>query len=163
MKKILSALTTASLLMVSLESAIAHPQPSTSLAQKSLDCSIVENLGNSLDAEILAQVNERVSGESHRISKRKKLIINQVESVSFQACELTIELDATLKRKIRQNAHGTITLRSTIDSFNLPEREVCYTDLRVSNVSLSRTLNIGERVYEWAANRALPDSGCLSE
>ncbi|MEM6449309.1 MAG: hypothetical protein AAF703_03245 [Cyanobacteria bacterium P01_D01_bin.105] len=140
----------------------ARAQEPILLAQRGLDCNVVESLGTSLSSSIVEGVNDTAAGERYRINRRKTLVINAARSVSFRGCNMSVVLDVTLRRKIRRNAHGTITLNGNISSFNLPRREVCYTGLNVSDVSLSRTLRIGEGVYRWAANKALPDSGCLN-
>ena len=142
---------------------LVRAQEPTLLAQSGLDCNAVETLGTALSASIVDGIDDRTAGESYRINRRKTLVINSTRSVSFQDCNISVVLDVTLKRKIRRDAHGTITLNGNISSFSLPRREVCYSDLNVSDVSLSRTLRIGESVYRWAANKALPDSGCLSD
>lgn len=54
-------------------------------------------------------------------------------------------------------------MQADITSFSLPERQVCYDKAQVTDVNLSRTLQIGEGVYKWVANKVLPSRGCLPE
>lgn len=157
MKHLLSIVAMTSIIMTGLSTNLAQAQ------EPPIDCAVVESLGSALSADILDGINERVSGASHRISRRKTLIINNAQSVSFSGCQLGLNLDVTLKRKIRRNAHGNIVLRGNISSFDLAEREICYTGLSVTDVDLSRTLRPGEAAYRWVANAVLPNSGCLSE
>lgn len=160
MKRLLSTVVMTSLIIttgLSTNSARAQAPPPP------IDCAVVESLGSALSTDILDNINERVAGASHRISRRKTLIINNARSVSFSSCELELDLDVTLERKIRRNAHGNIVLRGNISSIDLAEREVCYTGLRVADVNLSLTLRPGEAAYRWVANAVLPNSGCLSE
>ena len=133
---------------------------SSAIAQ--VDCESVQSLGNSFQSQIIEQLNARVSGESYKISRRKKLRINYIEEVTFSGCQMTTRINVTLRRKIRRNAHGTVSIRANISSLNLAERSFCYDNARVIDVNLSRTLNIGEAVYRWVANKALPNSNCFN-
>ena len=126
-----------------------------------INCRVVEALGTSLRPQILAEINRQVSGTSYRINRRKTLRINRVEDIGFSGCRLTARTNVTLKRRIRRDAHGTVTLQADIPSFSLPARQVCYANARVTDVNLSRTLRIGEGVYKWVANKVLPSGGCL--
>ncbi|UKO96745.1 hypothetical protein [Nostoc sp. UHCC 0870] len=134
-----------------------NPQPS--MAQ--LNCNVVESFGNASQSQILRELNNRLAGGSHNINRRKDLRINQVENVSFNGCRITVKTNVTLERKIRRDAHGTVTIRADITSFSLPNRQLCYENAKVTDVSLSRTLGIGEAVYKWVANRVLPNKDCL--
>ena len=135
--------------------------PSPASAQ--LDCRVVESLGTAMAPSILDDLNAEVAGIEHRINRRKQLAIHSVESVSFEGCRMHTLLRVTLKRRIRRDAHGTVRLGATITSADLRSRVVCYQSASVEDVSLSRTLGIGEAAYRWAANRSLPDDGCFSE
>jgi hypothetical protein len=143
---------------ISLSFLCANPQPS--MAQ--IDCNAVESFGNTYNSEILRAVNDRLAGNSIDISRRKDLEINHVESISFDGCRITGKANVTLERKIRRDAHGTITVRADLTSFSLPNRQLCYDNAKVTDVSLSRTLNIGEAVYKLVANRIFPNKECLS-
>lgn len=157
MKRILSTIAIASLVATGLHSKPAQAE------DPPLDCAVVESLGSALSASVLEDINQRTAGTSYRLNRRKTLVINNARSVSFRGCQLSLDLDVTLQRKIRRNAHGNIVLRGNISSFDLANREVCYTDLKVADVDLSRTLGVGEAFYRVFANAFLPNSGCLSE
>ena len=133
----------------------------SSSAEAQVNCGSVELLGNSLRTQIIEQINDQVAGESHRINRRKTLRINRIEDITFDGCQMSVRGNVTLQRRIRRDAHGTVDLQANITSLNLPEQAFCYGDARVADVSLSRTLNIGEAVYRWVANKALPDSQCF--
>lgn len=136
-----------------------YVSPKPAMAQ--LNCRVVEALGNGLQSEILTELNNHLAGERERISRRKELQINHIENVSFDGCRMTTTVNVTLERKIRRDAHGTVQVGADITSFNLPNRQLCYGNARVTNVNLSRTLKIGEAVYQWVANAVLPNSGCF--
>jgi hypothetical protein len=127
---------------------------------QALDCGSVEEFGNNFSNIILNQVNNRVAGTSKRINRRKTLRINRVESLSFSGCTVYTKANVTLKRKIRRDAHGHVRMKATVSSFN--GNRVCLRSPRVTSVSLSRTLKIGEAVYRWVANKILPQSICFN-
>lgn len=135
-------------------------QPEPALAR--LDCRVVESVGNEMAESIREDLHAEVAGDTYRISRRKKLVIHSVDRVWFEGCRMRALQSVTLKRRVRRDAHGTVRLGADITDANLRTREVCYDRARVEDVSLSRTLGIGEAVYRWAANRVLPDNDCLS-
>jgi hypothetical protein len=143
--------------LISLSFLCVTPKP----AMAQLNCRVVEALGNSLQSEILTELNNNLAGQRERINRRKELQINHIENVSFNGCRMTTTVNVTLERKIRRDAHGTVQVGADITSLNIPNRQLCYNNARVSNVNLSRTLRIGETVYKWVANAILPNSGCF--
>ncbi|WP_299405818.1 hypothetical protein [Acaryochloris sp. IP29b_bin.148] len=136
-----------------------HPAPAQA---RSLDCHQVETLGRRYESQLLSAVNGKVAGKTHRINRRKKLRINQVKSIAFDGCRMKVNAHVTLKRKVRRDAHGTVKMKARITSFSLARGKVCYDEARVTDVSLSRTLKVGERVYKWVANMVLPNRGCYT-
>ncbi|MBD2595472.1 hypothetical protein H6G74_14190 [Nostoc spongiaeforme FACHB-130] len=142
---------------ISLSFLCVNPQPS--MAQ--INCNVVESFGNTYNSQILRAVNDRLAGEDINVSRRKDLEINRVESISFNGCRITAKANVTLERKIRRDAHGIVTVRADITSFSLPNRQLCYDNAKVTDVSLSRTLNIGEAVYKLVANTIFPNQECL--
>ncbi|MDJ0733936.1 MAG: hypothetical protein QNJ47_07605 [Nostocaceae cyanobacterium] len=131
-------------------------------ANAAINCSAVESFGNALKSQILTEINNEIAGESYKINRRKTLKIHGVEDISFNGCRIKAKTKVTLKRKIRRDAHGNIKIRADITSFDLAGKRLCYKNAKVTDVSLSRTLGIGERVYRWAANKALPNGKCLN-
>lgn len=129
---------------------------------RSLDCNQVETLGNRYDAQLLNAVNHKVAGQTHRINRRKKLRINQVEAIQFNGCRMKVKANVTLKRKVRRDAHGTVKMQARVTALDLAQRKICYDKVQVTDVKLSRTLRIGERVYQWVANMVLPNRGCYT-
>lgn len=126
-----------------------------------LSCSQLEVFFNAFRPQILEQINAQAAGASHRISSRKQLIIHRVDSIRLEGCQMTAVANVTLKRKVRRDAHGTVTLRADI-SADPAARQVCYRNPHVTDVSLSHTLGIGERVYGWVANKVLPAGDCMN-
>lgn len=161
MKHVLFTLLTAGIFVGNPTALESRAQDPTLLAQSELNCSAVESLGTELKPVILSRINEEVSGANHRINRRKTLVINRVQDVSFQGCKIILKLDVVLKRKIRRDAAGVVELQGEISSFDLQKRKLCYKNAKVSNVNLSRTLSIGEGFYRWVANLVLPNNGCF--
>ncbi len=122
------------------------------------DCDQVNSLGSALAPEVLEAGNSQLRGE-YRLNRRKTLQIHSVESVTVSDCRIQLNLNITLKRKIRRDAHGTMRLSSRINSIS--ESEVCLSDVNVDDVNVSRTGIIGESVYRWAANIVLPNNRCF--
>ncbi|AFY56854.1 hypothetical protein Riv7116_4433 [Rivularia sp. PCC 7116] len=133
-------------------------KPSTA----AINCRGVESFGNRFQSQILSEMNKGVAGKSYKINRRKRLIIRRVETVSFDGCRIKAKTKVTLKRKIRRDAHGNVKIRADITSFNLASKRLCYRNAKVTDVNLSRTLRIGERVYKWVANKALPNGKCIN-
>jgi hypothetical protein len=143
--------------LIALSFLYVRPQP----AKAQLNCRVVETLGNSLQSQILTELNNHLAGQRERINRRKELQINHIENVAFNGCRMTTTVNVTLKRKIRRDAHGTVQVGADITTLNIPNRQLCYNNARVSNINLSRTLIIGETVYKWVANAILPNNGCF--
>lgn len=125
---------------------------------KAQDCNVVEAIGNGTKERILRQVNDNVSGDEYRISRRKKLIINKVHSINFKGCKVTVIANVTLKRKIRRDAKGNVTITGTVSEFN--RDRVCFNNSKLDRIRLSNTLRIGEGFYKWIANKVLPNNVC---
>lgn len=129
-------------------------------AQAATDCNVVSTIGNALAGTIQREMNNQVAGMSHRISRRKTLQIHGMNGVSFNGCTVNTSMRVTLKRKIRRNAHGNVSIRAKVSSFS--SDRVCLTDVKVTKVNVSRTLRIGEGFYKLAANKAIPNNQCFS-
>ncbi len=129
-------------------------------AAAQLNCRTVEALGNGvLHDRIVSVLRDRVrnSGEI-RISRGKKLQLEQLESLKFSGCRATTVVRVTLKRKIRRDARGTVQVAANVDA-NV--NEICLNKPRVEDVRLSHTLRIGEAVYRFVANKMLPRPTCF--
>jgi len=124
------------------------------------NCNVVEAFGNALTPQILARINAGAAGQSHRINRRKTLQIVGVDRLSFAGCDVRLRSQVTLKRKVRRDARGHVGMTARVVSFSATE--VCIADPRVTSVSLSRTLRIGERVYRWVAGKTLPKTMCFT-
>lgn len=110
------------------------------------------------DSFAKAVVNGQVQGFSYKISDRKRLVVNGVESLSGTNCSIRAKLDVTLKRKIRRDAHGSVTVKGTLAVRN---GKICVANTSVADVDLSNTLNLGEAVYKLVANKAIPNNLCF--
>jgi hypothetical protein len=97
------------------------------------------------DDLVLIVINDELVGYEHEINKRKTLVINYFESVTSDGCEVVIEANVTLKRKIRKDAHGTMILEGTLDT---SDGLICLLDTHVTDFRLSHTLEVGEWFYE---------------
>ncbi|MBX2811016.1 MAG: hypothetical protein KTR25_04380 [Myxococcales bacterium] len=73
-----------------------------------VNCSVIQTLGRAKSARIRDGLNSRFRGFEYRINRRKTLRINSINSVAFNRCRMTIAGNVTLKRRIRQDGHGTI-------------------------------------------------------
>lgn len=129
-------------------------------ARATVNCGLVEIIGSHMSREIVDQMNHSIAGSQYRISKRKTLVLKSVNSVSFSGCTVTAKVKAKLKRKIRRDAVGTITLKAKVASFN--RDQVCLKNAKVTKINLSHTLGLGEAVYQWAANKTIPNYSCYA-
>jgi hypothetical protein len=102
------------------------------------------------DELVLIIVNAELSGYEHEISKNKTLVLNSFESVTGDECEVVIEANVTMKRKLRKDAHGTMILEGTLDTSG---GQLCSVDTHVTDFSLSHTLGPGEWFYEKLAGK----------
>ena len=119
-----------------------------------LDCEGI-SIPDELAVELL---NSQVAGSSHRINKRKTLVVNKVDSVTGTSCNIRSQVGVTLKRKIRRDASGHVILKGTL---RLDGGKICIANTSVADVDVSNTLNIGEAVYKWVANKVLPNELCF--
>ncbi len=129
-------------------------------AAAQLNCRTVEALGNGvLHDRIVGVLRDRIqnSGEI-RIAKGKKLQLEQLESLKFSGCRANTVVRVNLKRKIRRDARGTVRVEANVDA---KLNEICLNKPRVEEVHLSHTLQIGEAVYRFVANKMLPHSTCF--
>lgn len=102
--------------------------------------------GISLDDDsALIIVNDKLAGYEHKISDNKTLVINSLESFTANECNIVIVANVTMKRKLRKDAHGTMTLEGTLDTSG---GQICLVDTHVTDFSLSHTLGVGEWFYE---------------
>ncbi len=129
-------------------------------AQAATDCNAVSLIGNAIAGTIQREMNNQVAGMSHRISRRKTLNIHGMNGVKFNGCTVYTSMKVTLKRKIRRNAHGNVSIKAKVSSFSA--NRVCLSDVKVTKVNLSRTLRIGEGFYKLAANKAIQNNQCFS-
>lgn len=127
------------------------------------DCTTIGIVGNAFAGAFLQDMQNDIAGQSFRISSRKSLVIHGVDDVAFAGCRVDATLDVTLRRRIRRNAHGTMKVHATVTSVDLqhPEGvEICIANPQLDRVRLSHTLRLGEAVYRWVANLALPNRYC---
>ena len=128
-------------------------------AHAALDCRVVESLGNHLRPQIVRGLDAQIAGHEQRISRRKTLVVHGTRSLGLRGCYLDARFDVTLKRKIRRNAHGHVRIEAKV--VEAGRDHLCLSEVRVTEVNLSRTLRIGEAVYRGVANRAIPNRQCF--
>ncbi len=123
------------------------------------DCSVFDVIIRPNPAVILSMVNNYLPMEE-KISKRKTLITQRARSVSSNGCKAQIVLDATMRRKIRKNASGTLTIEADLHS--VAGNYICIRSPKVKDVNLSNLGAIGENFYRRQGNRGLPNEMCVS-
>lgn len=140
----------------------------TTLKAQSLDCRLIERLGNHPDVnpEILRQINEQAANTEYKgMTNLKTIKIKEIESVRFEGCKIIAIARVVIDRKVRKNAKGTIEIRADVVSVkNLlsttETKSICVKNAKIKNVNVSNTLKIGEKFYEWAANKIFPNNQC---
>lgn len=140
--------------------ALSLPMTTKPAQAQSVSCAVVEALGRPMIPTIVNEINSSVAGTSHRISRRKSLLIHRTRSLGIEGCQVNASFDVTLRRKIRRNAHGQFRIAANVVS--VARDRICLSNVRVTNINLSRTLRIGEAVYRGVANRAIPNNQCFS-
>lgn len=135
------------------------------LAQRSppsLDCRVVEAIGNDHKAQILAGLNATVAGLEKEINRRKTIRIESVEDMAFDGCKVTTTARIELGRKIRRDAEGTARVVGRVASVSLRDRTLCFDKHpKVASMKLSHTTELGETLYAWVANKVHPVDKCV--
>lgn len=121
--------------------------------------SALECNGLDIPDELAVQIiNPQIAGAEYKVSDRKTLVVHGLESISGSGCNFRAVVSVTLERKIRRDASGTVVLKGQL---HIDGDQICISNASVADVDVSHTLNLGEQVYEWVANRALPNNLCL--
>jgi hypothetical protein len=98
-----------------------------------------------LDEGVRNHLNDLVAGTTYKIGPAKKVVIHSVESIVGNGeCDVLVKANITLKRAIRRDAHGTMTLFGKLDTSN---GQVCITNAKAVDFDLDRTLDVGENAY----------------
>jgi hypothetical protein len=149
-------------------STVAVSATSVGNAQASpLSCQNIDDNLALFGETIRMQLNARVAGLELKISNLKRLVSHGVNSITAGGgnCEVTVVAQVTLERKLRRDAHGTITMRAHVDADAVTEPltkktilDLRFTKIHVTDVSLSHTLEIGESFYQWIANKILSNT-----
>lgn len=105
-------------------------------------------------------LNNQVAGYSERISRRKRFVVHGIDSIYLDGCNVVVNINATLKRKIRRDAHGIVTVAGNL-SYDNYNKTWCVQNIRITKMKLSRTLRIGERIYTRFANKNIPNQICV--
>lgn len=115
-------------------------------------------------SRFVAELEADVGGERYRINRRKTLRINGVTDISFSGCRVTVDLDVTLERRIRRDAHGSVRIRGDAEARLIDTRtaEICIEDPEVVDVDLSNTTIVGEAIYRGIANLVIPRRACFA-
>lgn len=124
-----------------------------------LSCAEVRKTLEENQGAIVLVVNAELAGYKHKVSALKTVVINSVTSLRPGPgdCEVIGTAELTMKRKIRRDAHGTVSARSriTVDKLGPLQYNIVLNDPRVDDVNLSRTWELGEDFYEKAFNKKL--------
>jgi len=95
-----------------------------------------------------------IDGKQERINRRKTFVIHEVTDAKIPTgdqpanCDrstIVIDMNVTLKRKIRRDAHGTATLKGKLDFIS--GRGLCLVDAEMTRLKLSRTTGLAEAIY----------------
>ena len=126
-------------------------------------------------------MDKNFDGYTHRISRRKRLIIHEVQEIDVDGCTVKAKLGVTLWRKWRRDGKGHIYVQGQVDPGNLvagalgqlpdiriPDRiqdvipdRICFDNIKVTDIRLSSTTRITENIYKVVANKFMPDSFCI--
>lgn len=138
------------------------------LNAQNLDCRLIERLGNNpeINQEILLQINEYAAGSEYKgLTNLKEIRIKKIESIRFEGCKMFAIARVVIDRKVRKNAKGVIEIKADVISVkNLlsqtETKSICIANAKIKDVDVTNTLNIGEKFYEWAANKVFPNNQC---
>ena len=137
----------------------------SALAQRTpppLDCRVVEAVGNDHKAQIIAGLNDTVAGLEKEINRRKTMRIESVEDIAFDGCKVVTTARIELGRKIRRDAEGTAKVVGRVASLSLRDRLLCFEKHpKIASINLSHTTEVGEKMYEWVANKINPVDKCV--
>lgn len=143
---------------------LALPAPSGAQTREPppLDCRVVERIGTDHAEALLAQLNEDYAGLEREINRRKTLRIQSIDAIRFEGCQVTTDATVTLERRIRRDAGGNTRVVGRVESISLRDGTLCFArHPKVTRMALSNTADIGERVYEWVANKIHPVDKCV--
>lgn len=149
------------LMLVSL-SVLAGMWPASSQASAAL-CRVI----NDNSREIINVLNRNVEGEVMKLTKRKKLLIKKVNRIvnaksKGRFCQINVDADVVLKRKVRKNAKGTVRVRGDIEISTRGGRlQACVNNSKVTKLKLSHTRKLGEKIYKKVGNKMMPKQMCF--
>ncbi len=127
-----------------------------------LTCQQIQEKVNNHAESFRAGLDAAIGGHSHKLGPLKSLVIKSVDSFGDGGgdCKVSAVLQVKLKRKIRRDANGTITMsaRLSANETSPGSLDVTLTELHAENVALSNTMKIGENAYMLALNVLLPSS-----
>lgn len=134
----------------------------TAQAQTTLSCDQIESIVAAANPLLVARFNESFAGYEKKLNRRKTLRINHLESFYTDGCSASMDLNVTLKRKIRRDATGTVEVHGTLSATLLDAHNatVCLSNPEIVDMDLSHTTELGEEFYELRGNGKLPDSAC---
>ena len=131
------------------------------LSANAQKCQLIEGVGNAMKTSILAEMNRTTAGATYKVSSRKTMVINKIESIRFEGCKAIAKANVTLKRKIRRNAKGTVTIKADVDKYT--KTRICLKNQKLDKIRLSNTLRVGEGFYKWIANKVIPNNVCYNK
>ena len=123
------------------------------------DCGVFDSVLRPNLERVRGMVNEYLPYE-YKVSRRKNLVTHQATSVQTSGCKAEIMVKATMERRVRRNANGSLTLRAQLHSVGF--NYICLRDPRVTDVNLTNLGAIGENFYRRRGNRGLPYEMCVA-
>lgn len=123
------------------------------------NCAVFDALVRPNIGLVRQMINEYLPYENE-INRRKTLVTHRATTLETRGCDAWITVDATMRRKIRRDAHGTLILRANLHSIS--SNYICLRNPEVKQVHLSNLGMIGEGFYKRRGNRGLPDEMCVS-
>lgn len=144
----------------------ALAQDNRDLSDDAVFCRLVESLGNgNMNARVLSDINRVYAGATYKINRRKAFVIEEVQAVRFDGCNMTIPMKVVLKRKIRRDASGTATVKAVMKNLRYNpgtgDGRSCVKNARIDDIDVSNTLRVGEAIYRRVANRFVEQDVCF--
>jgi len=115
-----------------------------------------------ISGPMLENLNKEYKDYTHKISRRKKLIVKKISSVCLKfdngRPKVVIKVDVKLSRKFRRDGNGHIDI---IAELKFDGDYACLYNSKLKTLKLSRTLRIGEHIYKSFAGQVIKDNTCF--
>jgi len=128
-------------------------------SERQADCQVFDAVVQPNLGLVRDMINEYLPYE-RRINRRKTLVTHKANLVNTSGCDATINVDATMRRRIRRNASGYLILKAKLHSVSY--NYICLRKPKVVAVKLSNLGFIGEGFYKRRGTKGLPDEMCVA-